>query len=141
MKIRNTALLMLVAVAFGCGGGEGAPAEEGAAESTPAMEAAPVQAPTGEVDAALASAGETAFQQRGCVGCHTVGGGKLTGPDLQGVTDRRSYDWFMAIVMKPDSMLQNDDAAKQLLAEYMTPMVYMGTTEQEARAIYEYLRQ
>ncbi len=47
----------------------------------------------------------------------------------------------MAIVMKPDSMLQNDDAAKQLLAEYMTPMVYMGTTEQEARAIYEYLRQ
>jgi cytochrome c2 len=115
MKIRTSAFLMMVAMAFGCGGGEGAPAEE-AAESMPAMEAAPVQAPTGEVDAALASEGETAFQQKGCVGCHTVGGGKLTGPDLQGVTDRREYE------------------------EYMTPMVYMGTTEQEARAIYEYLR-
>ena len=73
------------------------------------MEAAPVQAPTGEVDAALASEGETAFQQKGCVGCHTVGGGKLTGPDLQGVTDRREYEWFMAMVLKPDSMLQNDE--------------------------------
>jgi cytochrome c2 len=139
MKIRTSAFLMMVAMAFGCGGGEGAPAEE-AAESMPAMEAAPVQAPTGEVDAALASEGETAFQQKGCVGCHTVGGGKLTGPDLQGVTDRREYEWFMAMVLKPDSMLQNDEAAKQMLAEYMTPMVYMGTTEQEARAIYEYLR-
>jgi cytochrome c2 len=139
MKMRNSAFLMMLALAFGCGGGEGAPAEE-AAESMPAMEAAPVQAPTGEVDAALASEGETAFQQKGCVGCHTVGGGKLSGPDLQGVTERRSYDWFMAMVLKPDSMLQNDEAAKQMLAEYMTPMVFMGTTEQEARAIYEYLR-
>jgi cytochrome c2 len=139
MKIRNSAFLMMLAMAFGCGG-EGAPAEE-AAESTPAMQAAPVQAPTAEVDAALASEGETAFQQKGCVGCHTVGGGKLSGPDLEGVTERRSYDWFMAMVLKPDSMLQNDEAAKQMLAEYMTPMVYMGTTEQEARAMYEFLRQ
>jgi cytochrome c2 len=140
MMMRNSAFLMMVALAFGCGGGEGAPAEE-AAESTPAMEAAPLQAPTGEVDVALASEGETAFQQKGCVGCHTVGGGKLTGPDLEGITERRSYEWFMAMVLKPDSMLQNDEAAKQMLAEYMTPMVYMGTTEQEARAIFEYLRQ
>ena len=141
MKMRNSAFLMMVALAFGCGGGEGAPAEEAVAETTPAMEAAPVPPPTGEVDAALASEGETAFQQKGCVGCHTVGGGKLTGPDLEGVTDRRSYEWFTAMVLKPDSMLQNDEAAKQMLAEYMTPMVYMGTTEQEARAIFEYLRQ
>lgn len=141
MKMRNSAFLMMVALAFGCGGGEGAPAEEAAAETTPTMEAAPVQPPTGEVDAALASEGETAFQQKGCVGCHTVGGGKLTGPDLEGVTDRRSYEWFTAMVLKPDSMLQNDEAAKQMLAEYMTPMVYMGTTEQEARAIFEFLRQ
>lgn len=140
MKMRNSAFLMMVVLAFACGGGEGAPAEE-AAESMPAMEAAPVQAPTGAVDAALASEGQTAFQQKGCVGCHTVGGGKLSGPDLQGVTDRRSYDWFVAMVLRPDSMLQNDADAKQLLAEYMTPMVYMGTTEREARAIYEYLRQ
>ncbi|UCF39538.1 MAG: cytochrome c [Gemmatimonadota bacterium] len=141
MHIRISAILMMATLAFACGGGEGAPSEEAAAESMPAMEAAPIQAPTGEIDAALVSAGETAFQQKGCVGCHTVGGGRLTGPDLQGVTDRRSYEWFMAIVLKPDSMLQNDATAKQLLAEYMTPMVYMGTTEQEARAIYEYLRQ
>ena len=140
MKMRFSAVLVTAALAFGCGGGEGAPAGE-AAETMPAMEAAAVEPPTAEINPALAAEGETAFQQKGCVGCHTVGGGKLTGPDLEGVTDRRSYEWFMAIVLKPDSMLQNDEVAKQMLAEYMTPMVYMGTTEQEARAIYEYLRQ
>ncbi len=45
------------------------------------------------------------------------------------------------MVLRPDSMLQNDDVAKQLLAEYMTPMVNMGVTQEEALAIYEYLRQ
>jgi hypothetical protein len=46
----------------------------------------------------------------------------------------------MSMVLHPDSMTQNDPVAKQLLSEYGTPMVYMGTTQEEARAIYEYLR-
>ncbi len=144
MKARHSAVLMLLAMAAGCGGGEGAPAQTGgeeAGEMATAEMAAPMEAPTGAVNAELAGQGESLFQTKGCVGCHTVGGGKLTGPDLEGVTDRRSYEWFTAMVLKPDSMLQNDEAAKQMLAEYMTPMVYMGTTEQEARAIFEYLRQ
>jgi hypothetical protein len=57
------------------------------------------------------------------------------------VTERRQFDWVIAMIVRPDSMLQNDDAAKELLAEYMTPMVNMGVTSQEARAMYEYLRQ
>ena len=144
MKARHSALLLLLAMAAGCGGGEGAPAqtgEEEAGEMATAETAMLMEAPTGAVNAELAGQGESLFQAKGCVGCHTVGGGRLTGPDLDGVTERREFGWVMAMVLRPDSMLQNDDAAKELLAEYMTPMVNMGVTQDEALAIYEYLRQ
>jgi cytochrome c2 len=148
MKVRHSAFVLLLALAAGCGG-EGAPADEAAMEAEPAameeMEEAAqpmaMEAPTGPVDAALASQGEGYFQSKGCVGCHSMGGGRLTGPDLQGVTERREFDWVMAMITQPDSMLQNDETAQELLREYMTPMVNMGVTQEEARAIYEYLRQ
>jgi mono/diheme cytochrome c family protein len=135
---------MLLAMAAGCGGGEGAPAQaagEEAGEMAAAETAMAMEAPTGEVNAELAAQGENLFQTKGCVGCHTMGGGRLTGPDLDGVTERREFNWVMAMVLRPDSMLQNDDVAKELLAEYMTPMVNMGVTQEEALAIYEYMRQ
>lgn len=144
MKAKHSALLLLLAMATGCGGGEGAPAQTGgeeAGETATAEMAMSMEAPTGEVNAELAGQGESLFQTKGCVGCHTVGGGRLTGPDLDGLTARREFGWVMAMVLRPDSMLQNDDAAKELLSEYMTPMVNMGVTQQEALAIYEYLRQ
>jgi len=143
MKVKQSAFLLLMAMAASCAGGEQAETAEGTSEAAMA-EAAPavsMEAPTGEVDAALASQGESLFQSKGCVGCHTMGGGRLTGPDLEGVTERREFDWIIAMVVRPDSMLQNDDIAKELLQEYMTPMVNMGVTREEARAIYEYMRQ
>jgi len=45
-----------------------------------------------------------------------------------------------AMMMNPDSMIKEDAVARQLLAEYMTPMMNMGVTADETRAIYEYLR-
>lgn len=144
MKARHSAVLLLLAMAAGCGGGEGAPAQTGgeeAGEAATVEMAMPMEAPTGAVNAELAGQGESLFQAKGCVGCHTVGGGRLTGPDLDGIAERREFGWVMAIVLRPDSMLQNDEVAKELLAEYMTPMVNMGVTQEEALAIYEYLRQ
>jgi hypothetical protein len=37
-------------------------------------------------------------------------------------------------------MVKADPVAKQLLAEYMTPMLSLAVTAEEARAIYEHLR-
>lgn len=142
--------LFLLVIAGACGRGE--PARGGMGGEHPGMGAmgqpgpqtapgAVGAAPSGAVDVALAGRGEQLFQTKGCVGCHTVGGGRHTAPDLQGVTQRRSYDWIVAMVVNPDSMLKNDAAARQLLREYMTPMMNMGITMDEARALYEYLRQ
>lgn len=113
-----------------------APAEQPASDGQPG----PPAAFSGSVDASLAARGQELFAAKGCIGCHTIGGGRLTGPDLQGVTDRRSYDWIVALITNPDSMLRADPVAKQLLGEYLTPMLNTNTTRDEARAIYEYLR-
>jgi mono/diheme cytochrome c family protein len=134
----------MAVIGFGCGG-EGAQTEGATEEAAPATtemaQGTELQAPTGPIDAALASAGEGYFQSRGCVGCHTVTDTRMIGPGLKGITERREYGWMMAMIVRPDSMVQNDPVAKELLREYGTPMVPMGTTQEEAHAIFEYLRQ
>lgn len=128
---------------FGCGGEQGGGGDESAAEPSeePAvLGGAGAVAPSGSVDAELAAQGEELFRTRACIGCHTLGGGRLTGPDLQGVTERRTFDWIVAMVMNPDSMVKSDSIAKALFAEYMTPMLPARVTQEEAAAIYEFLR-
>jgi hypothetical protein len=44
------------------------------------------------------------------------------------------------MIINPDSMIKEDPTARQLFAEYMTPMLNVGVTPEEARAIYEFLR-
>ncbi len=138
--IRPCALIAILVLAGGCSGRGSQPeAAQLPAEETPAPEAV-VVTPTGEINAEIARRGESLFQSKGCIGCHTVGGGRLTGPDLQGVTERRSLDWFVAMVIDPDSMLREDPAARELFAEYMTPMMNIGVSADEAASLYEYLR-
>jgi mono/diheme cytochrome c family protein len=97
-------------------------------------------AQVGEVDAELAASGEEAFRSRGCIACHTVGGARLVGPDLLGVTDRRTPGWIRAMIMNPDSMIKNDPDAKKLFEEYFTPMSNQQVTSEQAAAIFEFLR-
>jgi hypothetical protein len=56
------------------------------------------------------------------VGCHKIGGGKLVGPDLKGVTARRDADWVSRMILRPDLMVKEDEAAKKLLVEHLVPM-------------------
>jgi hypothetical protein len=140
MTIRHSTILLTFALVVACGGGETAEQATSEAPPTPAAVPAPaMEAPSGAVDAALASQGEQLFTTRGCTGCHQMDA-KLIGPALGDVTTRRSYEWVMGMILRPDSMTANDDDAKALLAEYGTPMVNMGATQDDAHAIYEYLR-
>jgi cytochrome c len=145
MKTRNGALLIALAFAFGCGGGESAKQETTETpEAAPAAPAAPAaataEAPSGPIDEALAEQGKQLFTTRGCTGCHQIDT-KLIGPPLKGVTNQRSYAWITNMILHPDSMTANDPAAKALLAEYGAQMVNMGATADDVRALYEYLRQ
>lgn len=83
--------------------------------------------------------GESLFAQRGCKACHAYGA-RLTGPDLKGVTRRRSAEWMERQITHPDVMTKEDPIAIQLLAEYVAQMANVGLSPEEARAVIEYLK-
>jgi len=89
----------------------------------------------------LAEEGEEAFKNKGCSACHTIGKGKLTGPDLAGVTQRRKLDWIQNQILHPEEMLEKDPIAKELLATYLIKMPNQGVTPEQAQAIIMYLRE
>jgi cytochrome c2 len=67
----------------------------------------------------VASGQETAeYFKRNCANCHTIGGGRLTGPDLKNVTLRKDREWLTGFMLNPKGIIDSGDAyAKQLLEE------------------------
>jgi mono/diheme cytochrome c family protein len=56
--------------------------------------------------AVTGSAQEAAdFFRENCVSCHTVGGGRLTGPDLKNVTQRKDREWLIEFLQSPQAMM------------------------------------
>lgn len=144
VRISSTLAAFALAAFVACGGGD-APQETGTPEGESAQAPGgatglPVEAPTGPVDEQLAERGETLYNQKGCVGCHSIGKGRVTGPDFTEVESWRDFEWFYHMVSNPDSMTRNDPQAKRLLQEYMTPMPDLNVQPDEVRALYEYIR-
>lgn len=96
---------------------------------------AQAQAQTG-----AASEGETLFKAT-CVACHTIGGGNLVGPDLSGVTQRRSREWLSRWILEPDRMLaEGDPTAQALLKEFHgVPMPNAGLQPAQVAALIAYI--
>lgn len=71
---------------------------------------------------------ETAdFFKRNCANCHTIGGGRLIGPDLKNVGQRRDKEWLTRFMLNPKATIDSGDAyAQQLLNDYSG--VLMPTT-------------
>ncbi len=58
------------------------------------------------------------FFRQNCMNCHTIGGGRLTGPDLKNVTDRKDREWLIGFMMNPKSYMDSGDAyALKILEE------------------------
>ena len=54
-----------------------------------------------------------------CSACHSLGQGDKVGPDLAGVTARRSRDWLMHYISEPDALLAaGDPIATALYRQY-----------------------
>ncbi len=84
--------------------------------------------------------GATLFRAR-CAVCHTIGGGRLVGPDLDGVTQRRTQSWLVDFITSPRKMLAaNDPDALALFEEFnRMPMPETGLSEADALAVLEYI--
>jgi nitrite reductase (NO-forming) len=85
-----------------------------------------------------AVAGKLAFESK-CLACHSVGQGKKLGPDVLGVTKRRSDAWLTRWLKEPEKMLQTDPDAKAMLKEYNNlPMPNQSLSNAEIRQYLKY---
>lgn len=78
------------------------------------------------------------FFRQNCVNCHTIGGGRLTGPDLKDVLKRQSREWLVNFVSDPTTMLVSGDpyAQKLLKASNNVPMPRIaGMTRDRAKKL------
>ncbi|MDG1762648.1 MAG: cytochrome c [Flavobacteriaceae bacterium] len=91
------------------------------------------------IDVEMVTLGENAFKQK-CMACH-MANRKLIGPAMSGIYDRRSPEWVINLLLNPTQMLKEDPIANALLKEYNNVMMLnQNLTQDEARAIAEYLR-
>lgn len=73
---------------------------------------------------------------RKCGSCHTVGGGKRVGPDLQGALDRRDRAWVERFIKAPSTMLDSDPTARQLVTEFAgVRMPDLGLSDSEVSSL------
>lgn len=84
--------------------------------------------------------GEELFQAKGCVACHTIGKGKITGPDLLGVTERREEQWLKQWLKNPEEMILTDPIAKDMLKEYFVPMPNQSLSDEEIEVFINYFK-
>lgn len=92
----------------------------------------------GEIDVAMSEEGKELFKTL-CSACHKIDK-RFVGPALAGVTDRRTPEWIMNMIMNPEEMVEKNKIAKDLLAEYLSPMANQNVSEEDARKILEYFR-
>ncbi|WP_299780293.1 cytochrome c [uncultured Formosa sp.] len=87
----------------------------------------------------MAKKGE-AFFNTTCVACHKTDK-KFIGPALGDITTKRSPEWIMNMIMNTAQMTKKDPLAIGIYEEYnKAPMVTAPVSEDNARAIVEYLR-
>jgi mono/diheme cytochrome c family protein len=87
-----------------------------------ALATLPVTARAGATQATVSEETVKYFQQN-CMSCHTIGGGRLTGPDLKGVLERQDRAWLVQFILNPKAKIDSGDPYAQKLF-------------QEARAAY-----
>ena len=150
---RIAAIVALLALA-GCGGQK--PADSPPA-TTPATSAPTASASGGSTVAKVskydagpragespanheaAERGEKLFQVKGCSACHGFGR-KMSGPDLAGVSMRRTAAWLEHQILTPDVMVKEDPISRELFAKHALQMPNQKLAPAEAKDVIEYLK-
>lgn len=77
---------------------------------------------------------------KACASCHTIGGGKRIGPDLQALSARRDRNWIVSYLTAPEQMrARKDPIAMELFASYSARMPTLGLSEADAADVIAYV--
>ena len=90
------------------------------------------------------SFGQTAEDEKNfaqCKACHTIGGGKLVGPDLKGVTKRRDEAWLIKFIQNSQALVKAGDktAVKVFEENNKIPMPSHSLTDEQVKGILKYI--
>lgn len=129
LEILGSFVLLFAIFLLGCGGNESIGGDYTVVKDVK----------VGAFDAQLAAKGEQIFKMK-CTACHQYDK-RLVGPPLRDVVKRRSADYIISMIIAPEAMQGNNDTVKALVQKYMTKMTNQNVTQEEARAIYEHLRE
>ena len=152
MKLKFVIVLTLGLAMASCGGDKAKSDEQKAApekkvDATTASSApmsnkgiGPVSSISlGDIDQAMVAEGETVFKAK-CTACHKISK-KFVGPAMKGVTERRSPEWVLNLLLNTDEMLKKDPITIALLKEHNNAIMNnQNLSEDEAKAVAEYLR-
>ena len=88
----------------------------------------------------LAQSGEETFKLK-CSPCHTIGKGKLVGPDLAGVTKRLEEAWLLKFIKSSQTVINGgDEYAKQKFEEFnKVIMPDPGLNDPEIKTLLTYI--
>src|SRR5512138_3885576 len=78
------------------------------------------------------------FFTQNCMSCHTIGGGRLTGPDIKNITQRKDRDWLIDFLQSPQAAIDKGDAYALKLqqeARGVVMPIISGMTKDRARAL------
>lgn len=92
------------------------------------------------VDKELAKSGKKVWTAKGCMGCHTIGKGKLAAPDLNGLYERRDVEWVKRWLKTPEPMFETDEAVKTMVKEWNgLKMPNLKLSDAEIDAVMHYI--
>lgn len=140
--------LMVIALAgfFSCSGGSDQTQQSDSAQKT---EQTPTVSKDGvgrfkeitlaAIDPAFSEKGKSIFESK-CSACHKTTAQKVVGPGLKGITGKRTPAWILNMITNPLEMTQKDPIAKGLLEEHLTQMTFQDVSDDDAKAILEFLR-
>ena len=85
--------------------------------------------------------GEDIYQST-CAVCNSIGGGRLVGPDLAGVNDRRSEDWLLKYIKSPQALVKSGDkTAIALFEEYKLVMPDNALSEGQIKSVLAHIKE
>lgn len=85
--------------------------------------------------------GARVFESKGCLSCHTIGGGDKVGPDLKGLFDRRSEKWVKDFIKNPNKFMKKDEKAADLQSRYGSTMPDIDLSKNELNQIVIFLKE
>ena len=94
---------------------------------------------TSPLDEKMIAQGQQVYDVK-CQSCHKLTDEKVVGPGWAGVTDRHTPEWIMNFVTNVDEMLDKDPKAQAMLEVCMVRMPNQNLSDDDARAVLEFMR-